>query len=120
MSRIVIVVSKNLLDTAAISNSVKRDHKVVVVRELSKCIAHLSQEDVNHSLVVGYPLEAMTIPEHHDFMKQISEIKKEHSHIDKCVVYGPHERMRNELENEHDIACVARSIFFHDPSKWII
>lgn len=119
MSRLVIVVSKNLLDSAAITNSIKSDHQVVVVRDISKCSIHLTNTDINHSLVVGYPLEAMTASEHHDFMKSISEIKKQYSQIDKCVVYGPHDRMRHELENEHEIACVARSVFFHDPSKWI-
>lgn len=115
-----ILVSKDLLDTSTIETSLDNKLKLSKFRDLGKAREHLSKSPSNSVLVTGYPLTPMTTHEHEDFISTVLQINRDFDHLIRCVVYGPHERMKQVLVDDKEIVCVARSIFFRDPIKWII
>lgn len=119
MASNVIIISNNLLDVSAIVNSVGTKYKVIKHRDLIKGVEHLTNDGSACSVIIGYPLEALTPQEHRAFMKEVAKIKSDFKHVSKCIIYGPHDRMQKELKSSHDVECIARSVFFHDPLKWL-
>jgi|GEM_PF-5603319 len=119
MASDVIIISNNLLDVTAIVNSVGREYKVIKHRDLIRGVEHLANDKSACSVIIGYPLQALTPQEHREFMQEVAKIKNDFKHVSKCIIYGPHDRMQKELKGGHDVECLARSVFFHDPLKWL-
>ena len=72
----IVIVSKDLLDITAITNSVYRKYRVTKHRDLIKTRDHLRRGGATCVVVIGYSPAAMTAQEHHDFMVRMIACKK--------------------------------------------
>jgi hypothetical protein len=99
----VTLICRNLLDTSAVVDACKK-----------------ASIDVETTSRFPGEVEGIAIVDYSMVEDDFDPLRELVNKVEKAIVFGPHEKM-NEMQGEMDgVTFVARSLFFHDPTKFLL